>query len=541
MFLLLATCLITFILIYYFYKYQTFWQYIDSFPGPKTLPIIGNVRDFGLNPVDNHVNLTQMVKDYGNIFRVWIGIIPIIVLTGAKDVEKILASNTIITKSIIYDLFYDWLGDGLLTSTGTKWFKHRKIITPSFHFKILNEFYETIRKNSRKFVDKLEIKAKTGEIFDIQNMLHYCTLDVICETAMGTEINAMDNHDSEIVMAFQDMCYVVLRRSFNPLKFYPITYRFSQEYQMEKKALKILKTFTFDIIEKRREYLQKDSQKMNGSHNTEETHQINGNGLKMDTNGHIEEKNKIECYGRIKHAFLDTLLMATIDDRPLTIKEIYDEVATFMFEGHDTTTSSLTFSMHLLSRHQEVQRKAYDEQVLLFGSKDLHKIDPSYQDVQEMKYLELVIKESLRMYPSVPIILRRVTEPLYLDGKLIPVGTEIAIHIFAMGYSEQNYKNPYKFDPERFLDRNETNPFEYVPFSAGPRNCIGQKFAMLEMKSLLSHIIRNFEILPATDDLLDNNGCEYLGSNKYDPILSSLVTLKSDNGVYIRLRKRSIL
>jgi len=356
------------------------------------------------------------------------------------------------------------------------------------------------------------------EIFDIQEKVHYTTLDVICETAMGTKINALENNNSEVVTAFQDLCYVIQKRVFNPFTQNPILFPFYKEYSMQKKALNILETFTMDVIKKRRDLI------------------VSEVNAKSKSGGNQDQTDVI---GKRKQAFLDTLLTSTIDGRPLTNQEIYEEVQTFMFEGHDTTSSGVTFGIFLLSRHQEIQAKVYEEQKLLFGD-EIKNVDPSFQDMQNMPYLDMVIKECQRLYPSVPVIGRQTTEDVEINDKLMPKDTTLMIFVFAMGYNPKYFPDPYKFDPERFnSDREKTNPFEYVPFSAGPRNCIGQKFALLEMKSILSHLVRNYKILPPDEECLKVNGdYENLGKFKYDPVLATVLTLKAEYGVDIRLENR---
>lgn len=127
-----------------------------------------------------------------------------------------------------------------------------------------------------------------------------------------------------------------------------------------------------------------------------------------------EESQKSEApsdeFSKRKMAFLDTLLSSTIDGRPLNTQEIYEEVSTFIFEGHDTTTSGVTFAVYLLSRHLEVQQKVYEEQQKVMGGN--LKRDATFQELSEMKYLDLVLKEAQRLYPSVPMI-GRLTEKEY--------------------------------------------------------------------------------------------------------------------------------
>lgn len=128
--------------------------------------------------------------------------------------------------------------------------------------------------------------------------------------------------------------------------------------------------------------------------------------LQKNNNPSAEEES---FYTKRKMAFLDNLLTAEIDNRHLTFQEIFEEVSTFLFEGHDTTASAISFMFFCLSRNPAVQQKLYDEQMGL--SSDNEEWDPSYEDILEMKYMDLVIKETLRLFPSVPIIARTLQNP----------------------------------------------------------------------------------------------------------------------------------
>lgn len=196
---------------------------------------------------------------------------------------------------------------------------------------------------------------------------------------------------------------------------------------------------------------------------------------------------------------------------------IREEVDTFMFEGHDTTATGLVFIFFLLGQHKEVQQRVYEEiKSLVEETEDR---DLVTADFNRLTYTDRVIKECLRLYPPVPLISRDLTEDFQLSsGQLIPKGTQVNVHIYDMHRDPDQFPNPESFDPDRFLPEESAkrHPFAYVPFSAGKiasilrqwtyftyaisgmRNCIGQKYAMLEMKSCLLDVLINYQIEPVT-------------------------------------------
>jgi len=208
-----------------------------------------------------------------------------------------------------------------------------------------------------------------------------------------------------------------------------------------------------------------------------------------------EKKNEDDGFGKKKRkAFLDMLLDASESETvPLTDEEIREEVDTFMFEGHDTTTAAICWSMFMLGHYPEVQKKAFEEQKEIFGD-DLDRPVTS-KDLTDMKYLERIVKEALRMFPSVPMISRNLANDTNLGGYVVPKGVQVVVDILNLHYDPKYYPKPEIFDPDRFLPENvkDRHPYAYVPFSAGPRNCIGQKFAIMEEKTVLSYLIRNFK------------------------------------------------
>lgn len=195
---------------------------------------------------------------------------------------------------------------------------------------------------------------------------------------------------------------------------------------------------------------------------------------------------------------LDTLLVAESKDE-IDAEGVREEVDTFLFEGHDTTSAGLIFIFFLLGQHQDVQQQVYEEIKSIVDEAGDEPLNTN--DFNNMVYTERVIKESLRLYPPVPFISRDLTEDIRLKtGQRIPKDTQCHLHIIDLHRDPDQFPDPEKFDPDRFLPEEvaKRHPFAYLPFSAGPRNCIGQKYAMLEMKSCMTDVVMKFRVEPVT-------------------------------------------
>ncbi|KAK1341777.1 hypothetical protein QTO34_016526 [Cnephaeus nilssonii] len=208
----------------------------------------------------------------------------------------------------------------------------------------------------------------------------------------------------------------------------------------------------------------------------------------------------------------------------LSHEAIREEVDTFMFEGHDTTAAGINWALYLLGCYPEVQKKVDNELDEVFGNSDRH---VTLEDLKKLKYLECVIKETLRIFPSVPIIARELNEDCDVGGYNITKGSQLLIIPYALHRDPKYFPDPEEFKPERFFPENSTgrHPYAYVPFSAGPRNCIGQRFAMMEEKVILSCILRHFWVE-------SNQKREELG-------LAGELILRPTNGIWIKLKRRN--
>jgi len=419
------------------------------------------------------------------------GLTPDVHIRKAEYMECIINSTKNMEKPFIYQYLKLWLGEGLLISTGEKWHKHRKIITPTFHFSILENFCEIFAEKSKILVERLSRHTNSDVPINIHKFVTSAALDIISESAMGIQIDCQRQHQNEYVDSINEISELIIHRILRPYLGPDIIYRNTQSGKRFKKCLDILHTFTKQVIANRKALREENKRK----------------GLLPNR----------------RPAFLDLLLDANEKENILSDEDIREEVDTFMFEGHDTTAAGISWTLYILGLYPDVQQKVFEEMEYIFHGSDRAAV---LADLNEMKYLERVIKEAMRLYPPVPFIGRKLSEDVQLDQYTIPQGTMITLSIYYLHRDPRFFPDPEKFDPDRFLPENMIgrHPYAYLPFSAGPRNCIGQKFALYEEKSVLSSIIRNFKITSI---------------EKRDEItLISELILRTHNGINVKLEKR---
>uniref|UniRef100_A0A182MYX7 Cytochrome P450 n=1 Tax=Anopheles dirus TaxID=7168 RepID=A0A182MYX7_9DIPT len=446
-------------------------QIFDKIPGPKAYPFIGTMYEFiGKQRHEIFYVLDKRTRAYPDIHRVWTGMTPEVRISKAEYVEQVIGSSKHIEKATMYRFLHDWLGNGLLTSKGERWHQHRKLITPTFHFNILDGFCDVFAENSQELVEYLQPHADTGTPVNIYPFIAKAALDIICETAMGVKVNAQsEGEENDYVKAVCELSRLFLERLVRPWMHLDAVWHRSRFAQRYKNALETVHTYSREVIRDRKAAL-----------------------------GSVQKKSDTddgETFGtRKRMAFLDLLLQENQTHNIMTDEDVREEVDTFMFEGHDTTTAGISWVLFLLALHPDVQQRVYEEIESIFPIGDDR--PATMHDLNELKLLERCIKESLRLFPSVSFFGRTTSEDIELGGHHVPAGTIVGIHAYHVHRDERFYPDAEKFDPDRFLPENteSRHPYAYIPFSAGPRNCIGQKFALLEEKSLVSSVLRRFRL-----------------------------------------------
>ncbi|XP_030210407.1 cytochrome P450 4V2 isoform X2 [Gadus morhua] len=477
-----------------------FYQ-LKSIPEVGTsYPFIGHALILKRNSGDFFCQLVEATDEFRScpLLKVWLGPVPMLMLYHAETVEALLNNSVHMDKAHIYSFLHPWLGTGLLTSTGPKWRQRRKMLTPTFHFSILLEFLEVMNEQADILVEKLDREVGEGS-FDCFQTITLCALDIICETAMGKKMYAQSNSESHYVQSVYKMSDIITRRQKMPWFWWDVSYNLFGEGLEHNRRLKTLHEVTSNVIRERADHLRLEEEE-------EDSDSVPGNGT------------------RKRRAFLD-MLLKTEDEggNKLTHRDIQEEVDTFMFEGHDTTAAAMNWAVHLLGSHPEVQRKVHLELEEVFGGS---KRAITMEDLKELKYLDCVIKESLRIFPSVPFFARTLCDDIVINGFKVPKGANALVLTYALHRDPRYFPNPEEFQPERFLPENSVGrpPYAYIPFSAGLRNCIGQRFAMMEEKVVLASILRSFNI----------EACQK--REELHPFAELI--LRPSNGILIKLERR---
>ncbi|XP_050502054.1 cytochrome P450 4C1-like isoform X1 [Diabrotica virgifera virgifera] len=443
-------------------RYQDIWQYVDVIPGPKSYPVLGTTYEL-------HTQASLFTRDrirakeFFPIYKEWSLGVPVVNIIHPDDIELVTTNPKSITKSFIYHFLHPWLGNGILTSTGSPWHKRRKILTPAFHMDILHQFVEVFNKETTFLVERLK-KVCNAPYLNLSEHITDYTLFSVAETSLGISLRedkSCASYKKALYDFGADFAYWLIR----PWLYVPIIYKYSSLCEKNTKSIEVMHNFSKNVITERKKTF---------------------------------ELEDTPTYSKTKYrALLDVLLTTQHNGNPITVDEIREELDTFIFEGHDTTSVSIMYTLMALANEPKIQEEIYDEIISVIGDSET----PTLKELGELKLMERCIKESLRLYPSVGLIGREVGENLQTKtGYTIPKDCNVHIFIFDLHRRPEFWEDPLKFDPDRFLPENCTgrHPFAYIPFSAGHRNCIGQKFAMLEMKSVYCGILRNFKLEPIT-------------------------------------------
>ncbi|XP_046678053.1 cytochrome P450 4c21-like [Homalodisca vitripennis] len=446
------------------------WQYrhvlavATKLPCPPTLPIIGNALLFFGDTVNVTKNLLKITTAFQGIFCVWIGPVPLFIVVDPADAQVILNSSSTLERDNVYSLFKTFLGNSLLSAPVHTWKRYRKLINPVLHPSNVEHFLPVFNEVGRKLTEQLSVSSppsdRTDDMFDM-------ALDASLRTVIS-RIPISDETKTDIKYVLDSIGRIFILRVFKV--WLHVDWLFNLIYWKELK----------------------------------QAHKIMGKFMNTINQGCKEEetiRKEIIPDPNLGNAGLSGINLVDVmfDNLPLIVEDHdwRDEVTTMVAGASDTVVSCLNLLIFTLGHHPEIQDKIFMEIQEVMGDLDR---DVTAGDVNGMTYLGQVILESLRLHGNIVGIMRKATKDTKLPGCTLPAGSRVAIMLHALGWNEEQFPKPELFLPERFSPekQKERHNYSFLPFSAGPRNCIGKIYAMMLLKTALVHILRRLRVTSHT-------------------------------------------
>ncbi|XP_052018241.1 cytochrome P450 4F3 [Apodemus sylvaticus] len=468
-----ASCLLTYILTQVYAVFENSHR-LRCFPQPPQRNWL--LRHLGLiqSSEEGLLYIQSLVRTFRDVCCWWVGPWhPVIRVFHPAFIKPVVLAPALVAPkdTVFYRFLKPWLGDGLLVSAGDKWSRHRRMLTPAFHFNILKPYVKIFNDSTNIMHAKWQHLASKGSArLDMLEHISLMTLDSLQKCVFSFDSNCQEK-PSEYIAAILELSALVARRHQNLLLHVDLLYHLTRDGMRFRKACRLVHDFTDAVIRERRRTLPDQ-----------------GGGEDV-----LKAKAKAKTLD-----FIDVLLLSKDEHgKALSDEDIRAEANTFMFGGHDTTASALSWILYNLARHPEYQERCRQEVRELLRDREPEEIE--WDDLAQLPFLTMCVKESLRLHPPVTAISRCCTQDITLpDGRVIPKGVICRISIFGTHHNPAVWPDPEVYDPFRFDADNDKgrSPLAFIPFSAGPRNCIGQTFAMSEIKVALALTLLRFRVLP---------------------------------------------
>ena len=407
--------------------------------------------------------LRAWFDEYGDVYRVYSRARRswTWVITHPDDVKRVLVNNhRNYTKGVGIDRIRLLLGDGIMTSEGNLWRRQRRMMQPAFHRSVIERFAGVVRRENAALADDWERAARSGALINVTESISRLTLRIILQAVFSEDLE-------RLVRGLDDNPFMVV----------------TQESKRDPR-------FAYEFRQLR--------------------HHVAA--LARDR----------AASGRRHFDFLQMLIDARDADsgEPMDSKELLDEVMTLVVAGHETTASVLNWTWWLLSRHEDAETRVVEE---LARAGDI--AGERYADLARLPYTRQVIDESMRLYPPAWLLTRRSIGPDTLGGYRLPPRTDVFISPYLLHRHPRHWARPDAFDPGNFSPElvEARHAFAYIPFSAGPRHCIGQSLALYEMMLHLHCMMRRFRLVGPVPEL---------------PAAEARINLRTAGDIHMRVERR---
>ncbi|CAF0993668.1 unnamed protein product [Adineta steineri] len=483
---------------YYLYLLWQRYQYFSrrGIPTPPFRFFYGHLKTLW-NAASFHRQLETWTQQYGKIYGIYQGTAPTLVVSDPDFLQEVFIKQfsvfpgrrELLTGKI----------PNLFSSSGPSWHRYRHVINPTFSAAKLKMMSPLINGCISNVMDKFDDHVRNGNEFNIYIYYKRMTMDVICRCAFGIDTDIQNNPDNIYLKKIDEF----FARGFQMDGFHkfaqlaPEIANIITEMYFGLNNVKVfLNTHILPLI------------------STKRLDELSNMWLLTRLDPIIEQRLKTPT-SRVDllKLMLDVMTDEPINDQVqdsnsskanhrLTRKEVTINILVFMAAGYETTSTALAYATYALAKHPEVLQKLQAEIDRFLSSDDSMSDEetkkyPDYDIVAQMSYLDMFVSEVFRMYPIAnAAIQREASYDTVIKGIKIEKGTLVHADIFTVHYDPELWgpEDPHLFYPERHATKR--HPMAYLPFGAGPRHCIGMRFALIEIKILLIRLLQEYTILP---------------------------------------------
>jgi cytochrome P450 len=413
-------------------------------PGPPPHPLLGNFPEFRRDPLDF---LVAAARDYGDVVGLWAGRRRAYLLCHPQQLQEVLQlrSNLYPKQVEAVDRLGMVLGRGLVTSSGSLWRRQRRVVQPAFHSHRLAELGPAMERLATDLVLRWQSSAARGALIDVHTEMMTLTFRMVGETLFGVDLTPVTRDVCEALALIEGQTSDRLYRPFGLPLWVPT--RQNREFRA---AVMALDRIVAGILASRRA-------------------------------------------SAVRQPDLLSSLLAARDEtgRPMSDRQLRDEVLTLLLAGHGNTGNALTWMWHLLATNPAVEGRLHAELDAVLGTRA-----PTMADLPRLPYARMVVEETLRLYPTSWLLLRRAAGEDVLGGYAIRPDSIVLISPFVTHRHPDFWPQPETFEPERFRPERVVarHRFAYLPFGAGARRCVGSAFALLASHLVLAAVAQRYRL-----------------------------------------------
>ncbi|KAL7576510.1 hypothetical protein ACA910_018009 [Epithemia clementina (nom. ined.)] len=524
-------------------------QMYGGYPSLDRCPMAeGALDDIGAGTM--FVGLQNYYRQYGSPYKLCFGPKSFLVISDPLQARHILRdANKLYDKGVLAEILKPIMGKGLIPADPETWSVRRKQIVPAFHQAWLNHMVRLFGKCNEPLLELLNdsCQGTNGKTRQVEMETLFCSvaLDIIGLSIFNYDFGSVTK-ESPVIKAVYSALVEAEHRSMTPAPYWdlPLANQLVPRLRKFNADLKLLNEILDKLI-----------------HRAKETRSV-------EDIEELEQRNYDQVKDPSMLRFLVDMRNADIDN-----KQLRDDLMTMLIAGHETTAAVLTWALFELTRNPECLKQAQDEIDRVLGNDDTTTTTgrrvPTYQDIKDLKYLRLIVAETLRLYPEPPLLIRRCRTQHDLPagaGREATVirGMDIFIAIYNIHRDERFWPNPDQFDPLRFT-RPYSNPdipdwagfdptkwqdtklyptesaadFAYLPFGAGARKCVGDEFATLEATVTLAMVLQQFEFDFDPDFLVAKDDVQGPAQGLNHPVgMRTGATIHTRNGLNMLVKKR---